>query len=191
MHKQSIPLNLASQVQQLMEARFGRAERRTVRVNAARVCGWRGCAGDVPDGRGEPPTSSDSPVLEERLLGVRGLQAVLLRPVLLVGLWLALLLIWLNIVWGWDYTPPLLIPGERTAEIVQGVQIEYLLDEPTRGLIAPALRVRVGETVVQAPLVDALHTAGRTGRSLGYGCCTGSRRTYHGRWGTLGAARGR
>ena len=44
-------------------------------------CSRRRCTGraDV-DGRGEPPAASDSPVLEERLLGVRGLQSVLLAP---------------------------------------------------------------------------------------------------------------
>lgn len=97
---------------------------------------------------------SDLVVLEERLFGVRGLQQVLLRPFLTVGLWLALIVIWLNVVFGWDYTPPLLTPGERTAEIVRGVQLEYVLEEPV-GIDRTQLRVRVGETVAGLPLTGA------------------------------------
>ena len=115
-----------------------------------------GEAGSNATGDPVDPSGSDFVVLEERLLVVRGLQRVLVRPFLTVGLCLALLVIWLNIVFGWDYTPPLLTPGERTAEIVRGVQLEYVLEEPVPGLIAPELRVRVGETVAGLPLMGAL-----------------------------------
>ncbi len=143
-------LAIAGQVQMLLEARFGRVERRTMRVAPAPVTveGESNAEG----GEGGPP------VLEERLLAARGQQAVILRPLLLAGMLCAALYLWTASTLAWHFDTPFLIPGATAVDSVHGLTLQYELARPVDGVLTPRLRVALGDEstpVTVAPRMEA------------------------------------
>lgn len=130
-------LALAGQCQILLEARFGRVERRTLRVAPAPVT--------VEGEDGAEGSDSRSPVLEERLLATRGQQAVLLRPLLLAGMLCAALYLWTASTLAWHFEAPFLIPGAPAVDSVHGLTMQYELARPVDGVLTPRLRVALGD----------------------------------------------
>lgn len=98
------------------------------------------------------PSDTRSALLEERLLGRRGVVEVLLRPLLPAGMLLALGLVWWYSVVGYQFAPASLLPGEYASNTVLGVTFEYVLTYPTPGVIGPVLKVNKGERQQLLPL---------------------------------------
>lgn len=143
-------LALASQVQLLLEARFGRVDRRTVRVAPAPVT-------VDPE---NPPADGDSatPVLEERLLAARGHRAVILRPLLLGGMLCAALYLWIASLYAWHYTTAFLVPGASAVDSVHGLTLQYDMARPVDGVLTPRLRIELDDNstlVTVAPSMNA------------------------------------
>ncbi|MBK8047959.1 MAG: hypothetical protein IPK16_12985 [Anaerolineales bacterium] len=143
------PLTFAADLRRLFEARWQRVERRTLRVDGARSA----AGGHTADNR-----SAEEPVLEERMLAIRGLATSWLRPLLLAGMLLAAAMIWLNTVVGWAFTAAPLLPGERAADAVHDLQLEYGIDEPTAGILEPVLRGAVNGDTFALPVYGPLRT---------------------------------
>jgi hypothetical protein len=145
------PLPVTKDLQRLLDARLHRVDRRTVRVAAAPAV--------LAAAEGENPEPAvDGVTLEERLLAQRGLRAVLLQPLLALGMLLALLLIWLNSAFGWEFTPPMLAPGESASDAVHNVRFEYVMTEPGPSMIGPVLRTTVGDQTAVLPLAEEMRT---------------------------------
>ena len=105
------------------------------------------------------PTAQEehAPVPEIRLLALRHLPYALLRPLLLIGLFIALVTVWLILIAGWEVTPPMLAPGDQYNNAAQNLTISYAvtdLDETNK----PPLRVQVGEAKQQLALNSTLRT---------------------------------
>ncbi len=135
------PLTVAAEMQRLLDARLRRVERRTVRV--------------APSMAAEPAAEnegSDPLTLEERMLAVRGRTAALLRPLLALGMLAALLLIWINATYGWEYTADHLAPGERMADAIHDLRFEYRVEESAPGVLQPLLVASVGEETAILPV---------------------------------------
>lgn len=144
----SSSLTLTNELQRLLEARLRHVDRRTVRVVLA----------PLPHD-GAPGDAAHDPItLEERLLAVRGVQPVLLRPLLVAGMLCAMAFIWLNMVFGWQFMPASLIPGERTTDAVHNVRFEYRLDQLAPGLLSPLLQATVGEASSILPVQNEMRT---------------------------------
>jgi hypothetical protein len=141
------PLATATDMQTLLPVLYDRMERRTVRVAQAPAV----TAFEQAQGRKDAAAPTDHPLLEERLLTVRGRVDVLLRPLLPLGMLLALLLIWWQTYWGWEFRPGPIIPGERTSFAQRGVSLAYTLDQPSPGIMAPAMRVEINERTTTIP----------------------------------------
>lgn len=136
------PLALTNELHRLLDARLRHVERRTVRVAATHV------AASLPT-VGIPAASEggDSPTLEDRLLAVCGTNAAMLRPLLVLGMLAATLLVWISATFGWVYTADHLAPGERMVDAVHDLNFEYRIDESAPGILQPQLIVGVaGET---------------------------------------------
>lgn len=100
------------------------------------------------------PATADAPttILEERLLGMCGWIESALRPLLPVGMILALIVVaWYSIT-GHSFLPASLLPGERASDAALGVTVEYQLTYPQPGVIGPVLKVNKGETERTLPL---------------------------------------
>lgn len=146
------PLAVTKELERLLEARLRHVERRTVRVAPA-------AAARPVDGETLAEAGSEGVTLEERLLALRGLRAVLLQPLLPLGMLAALALIWLNSAFGWEFTPPTLAPGESASDAVHNVRFEYVMSEPRPNLIGPVLRATVGEALAVLPLAEEMRAS--------------------------------
>jgi hypothetical protein len=119
-----------------------RVERRVVRASAP------------PQRNAEADEAADgsSTILEERLLGLRGWSESLVRPLLPIGMILALVVV----VWyagaGHSFAPPPLLPGERASDTTLGLAVEYVLTYPEPGVVGPVLRVTQDELQRSLPL---------------------------------------
>jgi len=88
------------------------------------------------------------PVTEIRLLAVRGLTATYLRPLLMLGLLLALAAVWLLINFGWALSVPTLTPGKTERFAAQNVELRYdvTMGADAAGDVAtPVLTISVGD----------------------------------------------
>ena len=104
-----------------------------------------------------PPTM----VTELRLLGRRHAQRwIWLRPLLLLGLLLALIGVWITLVVGWEVTSPLLAPGDQYRATTQRVALTYAVIE-TDGSLTPTLEVEMNEATSQVPLGESRRLYGR------------------------------
>jgi hypothetical protein len=144
----STSLNLAHEIQRLLEARLGNLERRTVRVAPAPQM----APDDTHTHAVEPP--NDVVVLEERLLAIRGVTLALLRPLLPLGMLVALALIWINAVQGWEFTADQLAPGERTADPIHDLRFEYRIEQPSAGILQPQIVASVGDDTLIIPVTQ-------------------------------------
>jgi hypothetical protein len=135
-------LTQTGQMQMLLQARFVRLERRTMRVAPAPVT--LDPARSTVDGDGA------APVLEERLLASRGQQAVLLRPLFLAGMLCAALYLWTASVLAWHFEAPFLIPGAPAVDSVHDLSLQYELARPVDGVLTPRLRIALGDASVAA-----------------------------------------
>jgi hypothetical protein len=143
------PLALAGELQRLLDARLRHVDRRTVRVAAASLSP----ADEPPLDILEP---ADGPTLEERMLALRGLNASMLRPLLVLGMLTALSLIWINAVFGWEFTAQQLAPGERTADAVHDLRFEYHLERPSPDFLQPSLIATVGNDTASMPVAQEM-----------------------------------
>ncbi|MCB0062709.1 MAG: hypothetical protein KDE19_11360, partial [Caldilineaceae bacterium] len=87
----------------------------------------------------QPPQPDDVPVetdasaeqvREEQLWALRAGRQALLRPLLFIGMFLALVAVWFTLVWGWEVTPPPLAPGAEYRSTSRGLFLQYLLAQP-------------------------------------------------------------
>lgn len=98
-----------------------------------------------------PPESVD----EFRLLARRHHQRwIWLRPLLIVGLLLALIAVWIILLAGWEVAPSLLAPGEEYRATTQRVTLAYRLPASEYGL-TPSLSAEIGEALYQLPLGES------------------------------------
>jgi hypothetical protein len=146
----AMPLNLAHELQRLLEARLGNLERRTVRVAAAPQLALEVPHAPVAD----PPV--DAVVLEERLLAIRGVTLAYLRPLLPLGMLVALALIWINAIRGWEFTAYQLAPGERTADPIHDLRFEYRIEQPSAGTLQPQIVASVGDDTLVIPVTQQM-----------------------------------
>jgi hypothetical protein len=136
-------LSQTGQMQMLLQARFVRLERRTMRVAPApATVDPARSAADSGDGA--------APVLEERLLALRGQQAVLLRPLFLAGMLCAALYLWAASALAWHFEAPFLIPGAPAVDSVHDLSLQYELARPVDGVLTPRLRIALGDDSVAA-----------------------------------------
>jgi hypothetical protein len=104
-------------------------------------------------------TSLPTTVVEQRLLARRHQQRwIWLRPLLLVGLLLALIDIWLILVVGWEVTSPLLAPGDQYRATTQRVALTYAVVESDKTL-TPLLTVEMNDAINQVPLGESRRLA--------------------------------
>lgn len=121
----------------------GQVERRMLRVAPA-----------PPQLASLPSTATDASttIVEERLLGVSGLVESALRPLLPLGMILALLVVtWFSMT-GHSFQPAPLLPGDRASDAVLGLTAEYQLDIPQPGVLGPVLKVTRGDSEQILPL---------------------------------------
>jgi len=95
------------------------------------------------------PPAEPVTVAEFRLLARRHRQRwIWLRPLLPVGLLLALLVVWIILATGWEITPPLLAPGDEYRATTQRVVFTYPLPAEKAGL-TPTLAVEINDAPQQ------------------------------------------
>ncbi|HAJ35282.1 MAG TPA: hypothetical protein DCL15_06270, partial [Chloroflexi bacterium] len=132
------PLTVAAQCEIQTQPWATHLERRTLRVPPS-----------PPQVELLAPTDA---LLEERLLARSGVLEVMLRPLLSVGMLLAVALVWWYSVTGYQFAPASLLPGEHASDGVLGVAFEYALTYPAPGVIGPVLRVNKGARQEEVPL---------------------------------------
>lgn len=132
------PLTVAAQCEAQTQPWATHLERRTLRVPPS-----------PPQVELLAPTDA---LLEERLLARSGVLEVMLRPLLPVGMLLAVALVWWYSVIGYQFAPASLLPGEHASDGVLGVAFEYALTYPAPGVIGPVLRVNKGARQEEVPL---------------------------------------
>lgn len=137
----TLPLATAAEVETDTGAWATRIDRRTVRVQPAIAQALEG----------EPQPDS---VLEERLLGQRGVLESLLRPLLPVAMIMVLAGMWWNSVAGRQFLPSPLLPTERASDPVLGVTFEYELLYPRANSVGPVVSVAVDGERRQFPLEE-------------------------------------
>lgn len=135
------PLTIATQCEAQTQPWSTHLERRTLRVPPS-----------PPQAELREPPDTRGAILEERLLGRRGVAEVALRPLLPAGMLLALGLIWWYSLVGYQFAPASLLPGEYASDTVLGVAFEYVLTYPAPGVVGPVLRVNKGERQQLLPL---------------------------------------
>jgi hypothetical protein len=140
----ALPLTVAGEMQRLLDARLRHVERRTARVSPA------------PVDEAATGESSDALTLEERLLAVRGRSAAWLRPLLVLGMLAAALLIWTNATLGWEYTASHLAPGERMADAIHDLRFEYRIEHGAPGVLQPQLVASVGSDSAIIPVAQEM-----------------------------------
>ena len=144
--RDAVPLSSAAIMQECetsIRMWAGRVERRMLRVTPA-----------LPQQEASLPDTADAPtmIVEERLLGASGLVESALRPLLPLGMVLALLVVaWYSMA-GHSFLPAPLLPGERASDAVLGLTAEYQLNTPQPGVLGPVLKVTRGEEEQTLPL---------------------------------------
>lgn len=114
------PVAVSAGVVSLLTARFDQHYTRPVHVST------------IQAGTEDEADGTDEAVLvsEEQHLLVRHVTVALLRPVLHIGLFLALATIWLSLIWGWDISLPPLAPGAEYRSTAHGLLLSYTLSTP-------------------------------------------------------------
>lgn len=138
------PLTVAAQCEVQTQPWVTHLERRTLRVQPS-----------PPQADTLATTDAADVILEERLLARRGVSEAVLRPLLPMGMILAVGLVWWYSMAGYQFAPAALLPGERTSDGVLGVTFEYILTYPTPGTIGPVLNVNKGAHQERLPLTPA------------------------------------
>ncbi len=91
-------------------------------------------------------------IVEERLLALRGLVESALRPLLPLGMMLALVVVaWYSMA-GHSFLPAPLLPGERVSDAVLGLSAEYQLNVSSPGVLGPVLKVMHDDVEQLLPL---------------------------------------
>lgn len=105
---------------------------------------------------GADASPTPQPVVDEvRLLASHHRRLwIWLRPLLLLGLLIALVAVWLILQAGWAVTPPWLAPGDEYRATTQRVALAYTLAEEKRSLI-PMLSVEIAEIAHELPLGES------------------------------------
>jgi len=94
-------------------------------------------------GEPTPEWIMTSAIAESRLLATRHRRWLSVRPLLLVGLLLLLLVVWLNVAAGWVVSPPALAPGRDYRYAARDLALRYVVTEQADNP-DPGLEVRVG-----------------------------------------------
>lgn len=101
------------------------------------------------------PVAAPETITEFRLLARRHHQRWRwLRPILLVGLLLALSTIWIILLTGWEVAPPLLAPGDEYRATTQRVALAYTVSAADETLTA-ALSAEIDGAAYQLPLGES------------------------------------
>ncbi len=100
----------------------------------------------------ETSVTAPDNVEELRLLARRHRHPLIwVRPLLLVGLLLALSVVWISLLVGWEIAPPLLAPGEAYRATTQRVALAYTVAVGDDGFAA-TLSSEIGDLAQQVPL---------------------------------------
>jgi hypothetical protein len=81
---------------------------------------------------------------EVRMLAMRHTRAAALRPALMIGLLLTLLVVWLIVLLGWEVTAPVLAPGGEYRFNPQQLQLQYTVSLQGQD-VHPVLNIRLGQ----------------------------------------------
>jgi hypothetical protein len=68
----------------------------------------------------------------------------------------ALALIWINAVRGWEFTAFQLAPGERTADPIHDLRFEYRIEQPSTGTLQPQIIATVGDDTLVIPVTQQM-----------------------------------
>jgi hypothetical protein len=102
---------------------------------------------------------SDADEAQFRLLGLRSVWAVYVRPLLMLGLLVALASLWIMIVAGWQVTTPNLAPGDSYRSALHDVEVTYT--QPATDSVAmpvdvaPVVELRIGEHTERREIAQA------------------------------------
>lgn len=142
------PEALATQLAQTLTHHFDELTPATVDITSTALPQTDVEAATPESDGAEPPVT----FVERRLLAKRHAQRwIWLRPLLLVGLLLAIIDIWLILVVGWEVTSPLLAPGDQYRATTQRVAFTYAVVENDKALI-PSLTVEMADATNRVPL---------------------------------------
>lgn len=93
----------------------------------------------------DPKSTADS-VVESRLLALGNSYFAFLRPILFFGLLLALITIWIIVLWGWTLNPDPLPPGTEYQSAAQRLVLRYELTDAQSAVASSAAATTAGET---------------------------------------------
>jgi hypothetical protein len=145
------PESLAEQVRNELTARFGQVLIANVALPAAAASSIAASA-QVD----EPP---DTSTVETRLLAMRYAVWSNLRPLLILGLLVALVAVWLIVTVGWELAPIVLAPDDTYRFTPYSLELTYQIEHQSEQ-VRPSLAARVGategSTVVTGPMEMSL-----------------------------------
>lgn len=148
-----MPAALATQLTQKLRPEFDEILSTTAPVTAPPTASAETLTSAAPVSEaasGEPNSAT-----EWRLLARRHYVPWLwLQPLIYGGLLLALAVIWIILLAGWEITPPPLAPGEQYRATTQRVTLSYTILEHGDEL-APTLGVEMAESAQQVPLGES------------------------------------
>ncbi len=172
----ALAVDPASLTERLARDRFARFERshqrsqnvweRTLTTGEATEPGERNTPEPTPTARAGTATATATPaqpsatamaeaqpVVEEQLLLLRHVRQAFLRPLLLLGLFVALVAIWLIVVWGWEVAPPPLAPGAEYRYNARSLLLQYeLVATASEQATIPRFTATVGDHEVAAAM---------------------------------------
>jgi hypothetical protein len=143
-----------------LAGRFDRVEIRTAPL-APRPEGSRH---QPPITAHQPPATSEAAddtatATEVRLLATRHRLGVMLRPALMLGLLLTLVVVWLVVTQGWEVTAPILAPGNEYRFNSQQLQMQYTVTLESKA-VHPVLSIRLGQLERSLVVTDTMLNLG-------------------------------
>lgn len=101
-------------------------------------------------------------IIQERLLARRGQLATLLRPLLMLGLLMALIPVWMITTFGWELYPPPLAPDSKISYEQQDLQLHYEVvgrdaESESDSPLERRLNIRIGDESSSLPLNAAVN----------------------------------
>lgn len=163
---------LAQRVQMKLQQEFDRVEQRTVAVHPMRSR-LSATQVDEPAAQEEQAAATENATVaveridEQRFLALRKVPYAFLRPLFFLGLLLALITIWIILVWGWNVNPSPLVPGADYRSATYQLVLHYEVDPVTVTPVAtstieaaPAATSPIESTrTVSTVVTDAMESA--------------------------------